>query len=162
MQEASLQLQRHYQEILAQPERTQAFLDTLPNHPQEQGFYRLMHSIHRWHGSGYREYADLLAHHVPADRSVRLLRCALGNPWKPARLAPQWLHWNDGLVARLAKLIARDACLELLPILADALEDAGCQEETLLNHLREEEHCLACWALDTVLGHHPQISVPPS
>lgn len=43
---------------------------------------------------------------------------------------------------------------ELLPIVADAIEEAGCTDEELLSHLRgPEEHVRGCWALDAVLGH---------
>jgi len=156
-----LDLQHHYQTILAQPERTQSFLESPPSQPHELPFQHLLRSIHRWHGSGYREYADMLTHRVSPCRAARLLRCALGNPWKPPRVLPHWLHWQDGLVGQLALLIAREGRLELLPILADALEDAGCQDEELLSHLRESDHCPACWALDALLGQHPPLSVLP-
>jgi hypothetical protein len=41
-----------------------------------------------------------------------------------------------------------------MPILADALQDAGCDSDTLLNHLRDakQTHVRGCWALDLVLG----------
>ena len=156
-----LEMQRLYQTILAQPERTQSFLESPPSQPQELPFQHLLGSIHRWHGSGYREYADMLTPGVSARRAAHLLRCALGNPWKPPRLQPHWLHWQDGLVGHLAQLIAREGSLELLPILADALEDAGCHDEEWLSHLRERDHCLACWALDALLGQHPPLSALP-
>jgi hypothetical protein len=40
------------------------------------------------------------------------------------------------------------------PILADALQDAGCDCDDLLNHLRDPQatHVRGCWALDLVLG----------
>jgi hypothetical protein len=42
----------------------------------------------------------------------------------------------------------------VLPVLADALEDAGCEASELLTHLRdpEQKHCRGCWALDLLLG----------
>jgi hypothetical protein len=40
-----------------------------------------------------------------------------------------------------------------MPILADALEDAGCADAGILAHLRSlGPHVLGCWALDLVLG----------
>jgi hypothetical protein len=38
-----------------------------------------------------------------------------------------------------------------LPILADALEDAGCNDARILSHCRDEqEHVRGCWVLDLV------------
>jgi pSer/pThr/pTyr-binding forkhead associated (FHA) protein len=159
--ESTAEMQRRYQEILVHPERTQIFLESAPTHLLEQRFHRLLSTIHRWHGAGFRSYADLL----PADRSQRsaasLLRCALGNPWQPIEIDPQWLHWNDQTVLHLAEWIDREGCLETLPILADALEDAGCTDEAILQHLHQPLHCPACGVLDALLGRHPAISVPP-
>ncbi|CAN5416452.1 hypothetical protein BH11PLA2_BH11PLA2_27420 [soil metagenome] len=46
-----------------------------------------------------------------------------------------------------------DQAFDRLPILADALEDAGCPDEGLLHHLRHGEHHIrGCWALDLILG----------
>ena len=40
-----------------------------------------------------------------------------------------------------------------MPILADALEDAGCDNADFLNHCRSESlHVRGCWALDLLLG----------
>jgi hypothetical protein len=41
-----------------------------------------------------------------------------------------------------------------MPILADALQDAGCDADALLNHLRDPHatHVRGCWALDLVHG----------
>jgi hypothetical protein len=40
-----------------------------------------------------------------------------------------------------------------MPILADALQDVGCDNEDILNHLRSPgPHILGCWVLDLVLG----------
>lgn len=53
----------------------------------------------------------------------------------------------------LAAAIHAEQAFDRLPILADAMEDAGCTDERFLNHLREpREHCRGCWALDLVLG----------
>jgi hypothetical protein len=40
-----------------------------------------------------------------------------------------------------------------LPVLADALDDAGCADAELLGHLRAPTpHARGCWALDLLLG----------
>jgi hypothetical protein len=39
-----------------------------------------------------------------------------------------------------------------MPVLAEALEDAGCDDEQLLGHCRDHEpHVRGCWAVDLVL-----------
>jgi formylglycine-generating enzyme required for sulfatase activity len=55
-------------------------------------------------------------------------------------------------VLLLARGIAADLAFDRLPILADALEDAGCDNLALLNHLRSDEpHRVECWALRRLL-----------
>ena len=81
-----------------------------------------------------------------------VLRCVLGNPWRQPAIAPIWLLVNEGAVTALAQTIERNSAFDDMPILADALEDAGCSEERLLGHLRGGVHCRSCHALDAVLG----------
>ena len=68
-------------------------------------------------------------------------------------LVREWLTWEGGLVTGLAQAIDEDRDWSRMPILADALEDAGCNEPALLDHLRQREaHARGCWALDLLLG----------
>jgi len=41
-----------------------------------------------------------------------------------------------------------------MPILADALQDAGCAEPAILDHCRDTKqvHVRGCWVVDLVLG----------
>jgi hypothetical protein len=56
-------------------------------------------------------------------------------------------------VPRLAASIYDERAWQRLPILGDALEDAGCGDDALLSHLRSPgPHARGCWALDLVLG----------
>ena len=56
-------------------------------------------------------------------------------------------------MAKLAQAIYEERDLRRLPVLADALEDAGCEDADLLGHLRGPgRHVRGCWALDLVLG----------
>jgi hypothetical protein len=85
---------------------------------------------------------------------IPLLRDIVGNPFQvlPACDAA-WLEASGGLAGRLAASIYEERRFTELPILADALEDAGCQEPQLLEHLRGPgPHERGCWALDVVLG----------
>jgi hypothetical protein len=66
---------------------------------------------------------------------------------------PVWLAWNSGTVRQLAEAIYQSRTFETLPVLADALEDAGCSSVELLAHLRGAgPHVPGCWAVDVLLG----------
>jgi cell wall assembly regulator SMI1 len=66
---------------------------------------------------------------------------------------PSWLSWNNGTVARLARSISEERAFDRLPILADALEDSGCDNAELLDHFRGNGvHVRGCWALDAVMA----------
>ena len=60
----------------------------------------------------------------------------------------------SSLTARsLAESIYDDRAFDRLPILADALEDAGCTNRDILDHCRQPgEHVRGCWVVDLVLG----------
>lgn len=82
-----------------------------------------------------------------------LLREIIGNPFQPITIDPAMRTWNAGCVERLAHAIYDERAFERLPILADALEEAGCDLAALLDHLRGPgPHFRGCWALDAVLG----------
>jgi hypothetical protein len=69
------------------------------------------------------------------------------------RIDPAWLRWRDGTVKRLAKAIQKDKAWGDLPVLADALEEAGCTDPFLLAHLRAgRRHARACWATFLLLS----------
>jgi hypothetical protein len=82
------------------------------------------------------------------------LRCIFGNPFRPPRPVPTAvLVWNDGTIRRIAQGIYDDAAFNRLPILADALLDAGCDDEELIQHCRSAgPHVRGCWAVDLILG----------
>jgi hypothetical protein len=63
-------------------------------------------------------------------------------------------EWRTDTVLALARGVYADRAFDRLPILADALQDAGCFSEPLLTHLRDTTvpHVRGCWALDLVLG----------
>jgi hypothetical protein len=90
---------------------------------------------------------------VIAERCGLLLLDIIGNPFRPVSLAPSVLAWNDGTVPRIARGIYDERAFDRLPILADALLDAGCDDEELLAHCRSEgPHVKGCWAVDLILG----------
>jgi hypothetical protein len=81
---------------------------------------------------------------------VHQLRDILGDPFHPVALDPGWLRPP---VPSLARSLYDDRAFDHLPILADALEEAGCTDPEILGHLRSPgPHVRGCWALDLVLG----------
>lgn len=89
------------------------------------------------------------------DRAIylaqaKLIRDIFGNPFHPQTVDPSWLTTT---VVGLATAIYDDRAFACLPILADALEDAGCNNADVLQHCRGEgPHVRGCWALDLILG----------
>jgi hypothetical protein len=82
-----------------------------------------------------------------------LLRCIFGNPFRPVTIDPTVLTWNGGTIPRMAQAIYDDRRFADLPILADALEEAGCSEPAILSHCRSGgEHVRGCWVVDLLLG----------
>lgn len=82
-------------------------------------------------------------------RQADLLREIFGNPLRPVPVNPEWLTWNRGTVPRVAQRIYDTQNFAALPVLADAVEDAGCTDAALLEHLRRPTgHVRGCWALD--------------
>jgi hypothetical protein len=62
---------------------------------------------------------------------------------------PAWLTWESGTIPRLAQTLSDRQDFAGLPILADALEEAGCTSPEILDHCRKPgEHESACWVLD--------------
>jgi hypothetical protein len=92
---------------------------------------------------------------VEAERATQaaLLRCGFGNPFRPVRLSSSWLAWNDGAIRKMAQLIYDGRAFDRLPLLAYALEEAGCTDADILAHCREGgEHVRGCWVVDLLLG----------
>jgi hypothetical protein len=92
---------------------------------------------------------------APRERLAQceLLRDAFGNPFCPESFKSSWLRWHDGCAVKMARTIYEERRFEDLPMLADALEEAGCENETILWHCREPgEHARGCWVLDAILG----------
>jgi hypothetical protein len=79
-----------------------------------------------------------------------LMRDLFGNPFRPPPPTDRaWLSWNRGIVRRLGQRIYEEAEFGRLPILADALEGAGCTVAGVLGHCRRPGlHAKGCWVLD--------------
>jgi len=78
-----------------------------------------------------------------------LTRCVFGNPYRPTVFGPRWL--TPTAVALAAGIYAERA-FDRMPILADAMEEAGCDEAEILQHCRGvEPHARGCWVVDALL-----------
>ena len=82
-----------------------------------------------------------------------LLRDIFGNPFRPVAIDPAWLALDNGAIVKIAQRIYEERAFADLPILADALEEAGCTNAELLAHCRHPgPHVRGCWAVDLLLG----------
>ncbi len=82
-----------------------------------------------------------------------LLRDVFGNPFRPFAWDPSWWRWNNGGLAKIALHIYEERRFEDMPVLGDALLDAGCTDEGILTHCQSGgPHVRGCWVLDLALG----------
>jgi hypothetical protein len=84
-------------------------------------------------------------------RQVEIVRDVVGNPFRPVAFAPEWR--TDTAIA-IARGMYESRDFSPMPILADALQDAGCENAEVLNHCRDAEqvHVRGCWVVDLVLS----------
>ncbi len=84
------------------------------------------------------------------SRQTDLLRDIFGNPFRPVTLDPAW---KTQTVVQLARSLYEGRRFGDMPILADALEEAGCDDPAVLEHCRGPgPHVRGCWVVDLVLG----------
>jgi hypothetical protein len=74
--------------------------------------------------------------------------------WEAELSLEDCLHWQDGTVPRLAQAIYEERAWERMPILADAFQEAGCENKLILDHCRGHVHAyqdnaVAYWYTDT-------------
>jgi hypothetical protein len=106
-------------------------------------------------GAAQGLYATARSAKLQSERIAQaaLLRDVIGTPFRPVTVGRAWLAWNGGTVGKLAQAIYDERAFDRLPVLADALEEAGCDNENLLRHCREPgEHVRGCWVIDLFLG----------
>ena len=80
----------------------------------------------------------------------RLLGDIFGNPFHPVSFSSEW---RTSTAVAIAKGMYESRDFSAMPILADALQDAGCDSDDILNHCRGPgPHVRGCWVVDLVLG----------
>jgi hypothetical protein len=84
------------------------------------------------------------------QKQAALVRDIFGNPFRPVSVDPSWL---TSTVVALASGIYAERAFDRMPILADALMDAGCDNADVLNHCRRDgPHVRGCWVVDLLTG----------
>jgi hypothetical protein len=87
------------------------------------------------------------------EAQCRLLREIYGNQVTASSIQPARRKANGGRVLKIAWGIYDDRAFDRLPLLADALEGAGCTDVAILSHcLAPGEHVRGCWVVDLLLG----------
>lgn len=82
---------------------------------------------------------------------VAVFRDVFGNPFRKIEFRKAW---RTAAVTALAAAAYEQKVFDGLPVLADALEEAGCDAPAVLAHCRDPQavHVRGCWVLDLVLG----------
>jgi hypothetical protein len=81
---------------------------------------------------------------------ARLVRDIFGNPFRPVAFD---LAWRSPTAVGLAQHMYDSRDFAAMPLLADALQDVGCEVPDILDHCRQPgEHVRGCWVVDLVLG----------
>jgi hypothetical protein len=121
--------------------------DAVWNAPVTEGTYLMSLRQQAW------EAARDAARSAERAEQAALLRDVASPQRQEVGVNPSWLAWQDGTVPRLAQAMYESGVFGHLPVLADALEDAGCAERAILDHLRGAgPHVRGCWAVDLLLG----------
>jgi hypothetical protein len=108
---------------------------------------------HRSHIAYY--VTETIAKGAPREMNLPILMCRLlrdifGNPFRPVAFSPDW---RSDTTVSLARQMYESREFSAMPILADALQDAGCDNDDILNHCRcDGAHVRGCWVVDLVLG----------
>jgi hypothetical protein len=89
----------------------------------------------------------------PEKLQAHLLRCIIDNPFRPITTNLAWLSWHDGLLVSIARQMYDSRDFTDMPVMADALEEAGCTDQDILSHCRGPgPHVRGCWVVDLILG----------
>lgn len=88
----------------------------------------------------------------PAELALQasFLRDIFGNPFLPVACSPQW---RTDIAVAMARKMDESRDFSAIPILTDALEEAGCSDAAILEHGRGPgPHVRGCWVIDLLLG----------
>ncbi len=90
-----------------------------------------------------------------------LFREVLGHPTVKS-ITPAVFEFGGGIVTKMATAIYEEKRWQDMPVLADALEDAGCDNEQVIQHCRMPgDHFRGCWVIDALTGHDVKLILRP-
>lgn len=92
-----------------------------------------------WGWLAWMAFGGLKQHHCA------ILRDLFGNPFRPVQMNPRWF---TTIVQALSEQIYQERDFALMPLLGDALQDAGCACTEILDHCTEQVHVRGCWLID--------------
>ena len=116
----------------------------------ETGIISREQTIHE--AVAFWRHPEFLAGQAVEERHLTgILRELFGNPFRPVAFSPEW---QTSTVLALARQMYDTRDFAPMPILADALQDAGCDHDDILTHCRDPHgtHVRGCWVVDLVLG----------
>jgi hypothetical protein len=150
-QEVAPDLQKRFQPL---DDAGRAIWDTIRSAPGDAAVMSARHACLALAGDDWERMKEELA------AQCDLVRCIFGNPFSEVKCNPApYLQWGAGTVPRLAEAIYKEGAFDRLPILGDALEEAGCTEAAILEHCRQRAchnsqehapHARGCWVIDWV------------
>ncbi|MEM8534878.1 MAG: hypothetical protein AAGF95_28820 [Chloroflexota bacterium] len=87
---------------------------------------------------------------VEMQWQATVCRDVFGNPFCPIAFSPEW---RTAATVSCAARMYESRDFSAMPVLADALQDAGCKTTVILDHCRNAgSHVRGCWVVDLVLG----------
>lgn len=160
------QVERRAMLMLARCANNEQFDESMA-HACVKALYKLEHGTRRnvQHGPYVQVLRDMCPDPHLGMLSLKMIAAKLGTQgWETpkiltvCRLAERadkilgWHAYNNYTLPSVAKIIYEEDKWGELPVLADALEDAGCDEEALMTHCRVGSHYRGCWVVDMLLG----------
>jgi hypothetical protein len=104
---------------------------------------------HAWAGTVAERLGIIPVASAAGSVHAALLRDIFGNPFRPVAFSPTW---RTSIAVTLARQMYESRDFAVMPILADALQDAGCDNDDVLSHCRGPgPHVRGCWVVDLVL-----------
>ena len=99
---------------------------------------------------GQRPVLDASATIAEQQAQTALVVCLFGNPFRSRPVSTSWLARE---VTARADSIYAERAFDRMPLLADALEAAGCTDREMIQHCRSDgQHARGCWVVDLLLG----------
>jgi hypothetical protein len=113
------------------------------NCPYRDWCFNLLHARHE-------VAARLVGFGSKHEQAIPILRDIFGNPFRPVTIDP---IWRTSTAVAIANGMYESRDFGAMPILADALQEAGCDSDDILNHCRAAGgiHVRGCWVVDLVL-----------